>query len=206
MYIRLRSRFFLLFICFLAIAALSGVSFAYEFTADFIMKGGTISGKGKVWVKGQKMRQEFGEQMGKMITIIDLDQGLSWVLMPANKTYIMNKIRTKGKGFSPENFAEMQQGEMEGQISLVGTETVNGYECDKYLITFKNTKMGTMTQWFSKKLNYPIKMIYKSAMMGDVVSELKDIKIEHVKDSLFEIPSGYTEMKQPTIPQMPIKE
>lgn len=206
MYIKIRLRFFILFMGFLTIVALSGISFASEFTADFIMKGGAMSGKGKVWVKGQKMRQEFGDQMGKMITIIDLDQGFSWVLIPANKTYIKNKIKTKGKGFRPDNFVGMQQGQMEAQIKLVGTEKVNGYNCDKYLITFENKQMGIMTQWFAKKLNYPIKIINKSTMMGDVVSELKDIRRVSVKDSLFKLPSGYKEMKQPQIPQMPIKE
>lgn len=77
MYNKIRLRFFILFMGFLAIVALSGISFASEFSADFIMKGSTMSGKGKVWVKGQKMRQEFSSQMGKMITIMDLDQGFS---------------------------------------------------------------------------------------------------------------------------------
>jgi len=206
MYIKLKLRLFMFFMGFLAVVALSGISFASEFSADFIMKGSTMSGKGKVWVKGKKMRQEFGGQMGKMVTIMDLDQGFSWVLIPANKTYIKNKIKTKGKGFRPDNFLGMQQGPMEAQIKLVGTETINGYKCDKYLITYKNKQMGTMTQWFAKKLNYPIKMINKSAMMGEFVSELKGIKKGGVKDSLFKLPSGYKEMKQPQMPQMPIKE
>jgi len=206
MYIKLKLRLFMFFMGFLAVVALSGISFASEFSADFIMKGSTMSGKGKVWVKGKKMRQEFGGQMGKMVTIMDLDQGFSWVLIPANKTYIKNKIKTKGKSFRPDNFLGMQQGPMEAQIKRVGTETINGYKCDKYLITYKNKQMGTMTQWFAKKLNYPIKMINKSAMMGEFVSELKDIKKGGVKDSLFKLPSGYKEMKQPQMPQMPIKE
>ena len=115
---------------------------------------------------------------------MDLDQGFSWALIPANKTYIKNKIKTAGKGFRPDNFVGMQQGQMEAQINLVGTEKVNGYNCDKYLITFENKQMGTMTQWFAKKLNYPIKMINKSTMMGEFVSELKDIRRGGVKYSV----------------------
>jgi len=186
-------------------AAFSGLALASEFSADIIMKGGPMSGKGKVWVKGQKMRQEFGHQFGKMIMIMDMDQGFNWVLMPESKTYIKNKIKTKGKGFRPENFMGMQQDQMKAQIKLVGTETVNGYKCDKYLITFENKKMGTMTQWFAKKLNYPIKMINKSAIMGEIITELQNIKRGGVKDALFKIPSDYKEIQQPRIPQMPIK-
>jgi len=205
-YIKMRLRFFMVFVVFLAIFALSGISFASEFSADLIMKGSAMSGKGKVWVKGQKMRQEFGGQMGGIITIMDLDKGFSWVLMPANKSYIKSKTNTKGKGFSPDNFVGMQQGQMAAQVKRVGTETVDGYKCDKYLITYKNKQMGSMTQWFAKKLNYPIKMINKNSMAGDFTSQLENIKKGNVKDSLFKLPSGYKEMKQPQIPGMPVKE
>lgn len=111
----------------------------------------------------------------------------------------------KGMGFRPENFVGMQQGQMQSQIKRLGTETVNGYKCDKYLITFNDKRMGTITQWFAKKLEYPIKMINKSEMMGEVVTELQNIKTGSIKDSLFKIPPGYVEMGQPQIPQMPAR-
>ena len=190
MHTKIKRFFFGLLMGFMAIFAFSGVSLASEFSADIVMKGGPMPGTGKVWVKGQKMRQEFGDQAGKMIIIMDLDKGYSWILMPEAEAYIKNKMDTKGKGFRPENFAGMQQGQMKAQIKRLGTEKVNGYNCDKYLIRFKDKRMGTMTQWFAKKLEYPIKMINKSDMMGEVVTELQNIKRGSVKDSLFKIPSG----------------
>ncbi|MEA2039184.1 MAG: DUF4412 domain-containing protein [Thermodesulfobacteriota bacterium] len=205
MHTKIKPLFFALLMGLMAIFAFSGVSLASEFSADIVMKGGPMPGKGKVWVKGQKMRQEFGDQAGKMIMIMDLNKGYSWMLMPEAEAYIKNKMDTKGKGFRPENFAGMQQGQMQSQIKRLGTETVNGYECDKYLITFKDERMGTMTQWFAKKLGYPIKMINKSDMMGEVVTELRNIKKGNVQDFLFKIPPGYREMERPQIPQMPTK-
>jgi outer membrane lipoprotein-sorting protein len=195
---------FALFACLTTMFALAGLALAAEFSADVIMKGDPMFGQGKVWVKGQKMRQEMGDPAGKMIMIMDLDQGFHWVLMPQSKTYMKTEINSKGEGFTPENFTGTQQGSMEAEVKRLGTETVGGYKCDKYLVTFKDKKMGTMTQWFSKKLNYPIKMINKSSMMGEVVTELQNIKIGSVKDALFKIPPGYTEMKLPQIPQMPV--
>lgn len=203
MHTKIKPLFFALLMGLMAISAFSGVSLASEFSADVVMKGGPMPGTGKVWVKGQKMRQEFGDQAAKMIMIMDLDKGYSWMLMPETKAYIKNKIDTKGKGFSPENFAGMQQGQMKAQIKRLGTEKVNGYKCDKYLITFKDERRGIMTQWFAKKLGYPIKMINKNDMMGEVVTELQNIKRGSVKDSLFKIPSGYKEMVLPQAPQMP---
>jgi len=202
MNIKIKPRLPMLLTCLLTIAAFSGLAVASEFSADIVMEGGSMSGKGKVWVKGNKMRQEFGDQFAKVITIMDLDQGINWVLIPENKAYMKNKLETKGKGFRPENFAGMQQGQMKAQIELVGAETVKGYACDKYLITFENKQMGTMTQWFAKELNYPIKTINESAQMGKVVTELQNIKKGGVKDDLFKIPEGYKEMEQPLMPQM----
>jgi hypothetical protein len=94
---------------------------------------------------------------------------------------------------------------MESQLKRLGTETVRGYKCDKYLLTFKNKQMGTMMQWFSIKLSYPIKMVNKSDMMGEVISELQNIKKASVRDDLFIVPSDYREMPSPQIPQMPTK-
>ena len=195
-----------LFACLITMAAFSGVAAASEFTAAFVMKGGPMSGKGKIWVKGNKMRQEFGDQLGKMVTIIDLDQGMHWVIIPEGKMYMKNTIETTGEGFRPENFAGMQQGQMKAKVKLVGSEKVNGYACDKYVVTFENKEMGTMTQWFAKKLEYPIKTINESPQMGKIVTVLENIKKESVKDDLFKVPAGYEEMKQPMMPQMPTEE
>ncbi len=180
-----------------------GIAEASEFLADVVMKGGMMSGNGKVWVKGQKVRQEMGAQTEKMITIMDLDQGFQWMLMPDSKMYIKTKIQSKGKGFRPENFVGMQQGPMEAQIKRVGTETVKGYKCDKYLFTFKNKEMGTMTQWFAIKLGYPIKIVNETDTMGEVITELQNIKKASVRDDLFIVPSDYQEIQQPQMPQMP---
>jgi outer membrane lipoprotein-sorting protein len=184
-------------------AVFSGIAEASEFLADVVMKGGMMSGNGKVWVKGQKARQEMGTQAEKMIIIMDLDQGFQWMLMPDSKMYMKTKIQSKGKGFRPENFVGMQQGPMEAQIKRVGTETLKGYKCDKYLFTFKNKEMGTMTQWFAPKLGYPVKIVNETDTMGEVITELKNIKKASVRDDLFIVPPDYQEIKQPLIPQMP---
>ena len=187
----------------IAMATFSGAVEASEFLADVVMKGGMMSGDGKVWVKGQKMRQEMGTGAEKMIMIMDLDQGFQWTLMPDSKMYMKTKIEAKGQGFRPESFVGMQQGPMEAQIKRIGTETLNGYKCDKYLFTFKNKQMGTMTQWFSIKLGYPIKIVNKSDMMGEVITELHNIKKTSVRDDLLIVPSDYQEMALPQMPQMP---
>jgi hypothetical protein len=183
----------------------SGLAEASEFLADFVIKGEMMSDSGKLWVKGHKARQEMGAQAEKIIMIMDLDQGFQWTLMPDVKMFIKTKIQSNGKGFRPENFVGMQQGPMEAQIKRIGTETLKGYECDKYSLIFKNKEMGTMTQWFAIKLGYPIKIINTSDMMGEVITELQNIKTASVRDDLFTVPSDYKEIQQSQIPQMPFE-
>jgi hypothetical protein len=195
----------MLFASVITVAAFSGFAEASEFLADFVIKGEQMSDSGKLWVKGHKARQEMGAQADKMIMIMDLDQGFQWTLMPDVKMFIKTKIQSNGKEFRPENFVGMQQGPMEAQIKRVGTETVKGYKCDKYLITYKNKEMGTMTQWFAIKLGYPIKIINTSDMMGEVVTKLQNIKKASVRDDLFIVPSDYQEIKGSQIPQMPVE-
>jgi hypothetical protein len=189
----------------ITMAAFSRLAEASEFSADVVMKGGMMPGSGKVWVKGQKVRQEMGAQTGKMIMIMDLGQGFQWTLMPDSKMYIKTKIQSKGKGFRPENSVAMQKGPMEAEIERVGTETIKGYKCDKYLFTFKNKQMGTMTQWFAIKLGYPIRIVNETDMMGEVITELQNIQEESVRDDFFDVPSDYQEMQRPQIPKVPIE-
>ena len=180
-----------------------GTSEASEFLADVVMKGGMMSGDGKVWVKGHKSRQEMGSQAEKMILIMDMDQGYHWTLMPDMKMYLKTRIPSKGKGFHPESFVGMASGQLDAEVKRLGSETVKGYKCDKYLFTFSDKKMGIMTQWFPIKLGYPIKTVNKSDMMGEVITELHNIQKTSIQDELFKIPSDYREMPSQQMMQMP---
>ena len=98
-----------------------------------------------------------------------------------------------------------QLGQMEAEITKTGTEMVQGYKCDKYVFTFKNKQMGTMTQWFSQKLGYPIKTVNKIDKMEEIITELHNIQKTNIQDDLFIVPSGYQEMPITQMPQMPGK-
>jgi hypothetical protein len=171
---------------------------AADFSADLVISGGTMNGQGKIHVKGYKMRQDVTiSGMGETVQITDLDNGYTYVLTPETKTYIKMKVETDGKGFRPENFTSMHSGDLKADVKKEGREEVNGYGCDKYVITYENVQMGSMTQWFADDLNYPVRIVFKSDMMGEVVQELQNIRPGNVDASLFDLPAGYTEMKMP---------
>ena len=184
------------------VLAFSGMTFAAEFTADLIQKRQGIEMKGKIYVKGEKMRMDMTMEGEKTSTITRIDKKIVWIIKHEDKMYMEmpSMVGTLHAGKVDEDLKKI------ADKKKVGTEKVNSYKCDKYLITYKDKSMGKMTQWISKKLNYPIKMVYHSSY-GDMYTEYKNIKEGKVKDSVFEIPKGYEKMSMPGIggqmPRMP---
>jgi outer membrane lipoprotein-sorting protein len=170
------------------ILAFSGLAIAAEFSADLIQKMGDEVKKGKIFVKDNKMRMEFEEG----ITIMDLATGKTITIQPEEKMYI------EMPGMGPMATVDESDKELSKIATKkhVGTEKISGYKCDKYLITYHDKAMGKMTQWYSKKLKYPIKIVYHGPE-GEMLTEYKNIKEGRVSDSLFKVPAGYQKMAIP---------
>ena len=177
------------------LSGVTALALAAEFSADMVHKMGAMTKEGKFFIKGKKMRMEGG--MGHGITIVDGNTGIVQVLQPAQKAYMEMKKGTQAMD-------PAQQDEELAKIAdkkFLGTETVNGYQCDKYLYTYHDKKRGTLTQWYSKKLEYPVKMLHSSPE-GETTFEYRNIKEGGVADSLFQIPAGYTKTEMPGMPGM----
>jgi outer membrane lipoprotein-sorting protein len=174
------------------IFVLSGSSIAAEFSADLLLKQDGKNTTGKVYVKGDKTRQEFVQQGQKQITIMRPDKGVTWILMPAEKIY-MEMSSQEGPAYNPQLDQNIKD---KAEIKSLGKETVNGYVCDKSQYIYHDTSLGTLTQWISKKFNYPIKTEYKSSS-GYMLIEYKNIQEGNVQNSLFEVPGDYALMSLP---------
>ena len=190
------------FIALVCVVSFPEMTFAAEFTADSIQKQHGMEMKGKIYVKGDKMRMDTRKEGEKTSTINRIDKKIIWIVDHRDKMYME----------MPAMVDTLQASKIDVDLTKiadkkkVGTEKVNGYKCNKYLITYKDKSMGTMSQWISKKLDYPIKMVYHSSY-GDMYTEYKNIKEGRVKDSVFEIPKGYKKMAMPSMggqmPRMP---
>jgi hypothetical protein len=116
--------------------------------------------------------------------------------MPAEKMYMEMPISQEAQEKMLIKKPEEQAG-----MKLVGTETVNGFECDKYeyeeAAPHKNQPVKHFV-WIAKKLQMPIKV---KAADGSFSMEYQNIKMGGVADSLFEVPQGYQKMAMPF--QMP---
>lgn len=168
----------------------SGVSLSAEFSADLVQKTAGMTTTGKVYIKDHKMRMEMDTPGGKSINLMDIETGAMQMLQPAQRMYFEMRAPKAGVVTTEEALANI------ADKKHLGTEKVNGQQCDKYEITYHDRSLGKMTQWFSKALNYPIKIIYHGPQ-GESVMEYKNIKQGNIDSSLFRIPSGYHKMSVP---------
>ena len=184
-----------LFIIGLGIAA---PSHAAEFSADMIQKSSMGNSEGKVFVKGENLRQEMTMGGQNQIMIFQKEKGIVWVLMPQLKMY-MEMTAGGQQDMSPPTPEEMEK---MGDKKYLGEEKVNGYKCKKYSYTSNDTSVGTSTMWISKKLNFPIKTEMEGSS-GPMSMEYKNIQEKKIPDSLFNLPAGYKKLSMPMMPKMP---
>jgi hypothetical protein len=170
--------------------------FAGEFSADMVVKGETTTSK--IYVKGTKYRMEQEEDGQDIIIIVDMDAMVTRVLMPSEKMY-MEIASDDIQSLANDPFQSAKKTESMGESTLLGTETISGYKCDKYLITREGTDV--MTQWISKKLEFALKVVtHEGEQMTMVLENISEDKLD---DSLFEIPDGYTPMGPLPMEELP---
>ena len=155
--------------------------FAAEFSSDVVNRvNGKETDKGVIYVKNNLRRVESGTGDASIVTIIDVNKKMGWVLIPGEKVYTKLDI-----GFLLNKDAD------KADKKVVGRESLDNYECTKIEYTYKNIAYGVLTQWYSDKLEFPIKIVHN--MDGKEISktEYKNIKMRKINDSLFSIPRGY---------------
>jgi hypothetical protein len=168
----------------------AGLAQAAEFSATMITKAGGHEIPGKVFIKGDKMRNEIQAGGQSVINIMRPDKKLVWIIMPQQKAYMEMPI-TQETQQKMMTLTEKQKAKMK----KVGTETIDGYTCDKYETTMDHQgKSMKVYTWIATDLGVPIKIVSED---GSFAMEYKDIKTGGVADSLFEAPQGYQKMKMP---------
>lgn len=178
--------------CFLVFSL---VASAAEFQADFVQKRQDMEINGKFFVKGKKTRMDF-DMMGQKTSVITrLDKKVMWNVQHGAGMYMEMPVLDS----HPEAINFDEELKKVAVKKKIGAEKVNGYMCDKYEIIYHDKQKGKMTTWVSKKLNFPIKMVYDSPM-GKMYTEYRNIKTGGVKNSFFEVPQGFQKMAMPTMP------
>jgi len=176
-------------IIFLAqmVPGLSALVHAVEFSADMvIVPKGDEPMKGKIYVKGEKIRQETVEEGETQVMIIRPDKKVTWMISPDEKTYMEMPYQASDKTF------EEWTAEKEKNAKYLGEETLSATPCKKY----EAVEDGEKTVfWIAKQFPFPIKV-----EDSEVTMEYKNIKLAAPDDSLFELPAAYEKMSAPIVP------
>jgi outer membrane lipoprotein-sorting protein len=183
---RARMGAFILALMFLVV----GAAQAAEFSATMIAKSGGQETQGKIFVKGDKVRNEIKAGGETQISIIRPDKKMMWLIMPAEKSYMEMPL-------NPQASAQtmIKKPESQVEMKLLGQETVNGYKTEKYETSVKHRGKAVKEYiWLSKKLGMPIKV---AAVDGSHSMEYRDIQEGGVSDALFQPPQGYQKMQMP---------
>lgn len=180
------------------IFVLSGMGMAAEFTADMIQTGQKMLYKGKLYVKGGKLRQEISVGV-KQIVIERPDKKLVWTCDPSDKTYmVVTNAIIRGID-DPRARARLKE---IGKAKPPTKETINGYLCTKRVWIGKGAPAKSLTEWRSDKLGMNVKILIKETSATRVI-EYKNIKLGKVPDSVFEVPKGYHLVPTPSAPVQP---
>lgn len=188
MFSRPQARMWALSLAFIFLWA--GAVQAAEFSATMIAKSEGQETQGKIFVKGNKMRNETKAGGRTQISIIRPDKKMMWLVMPAEKAYMEMRL-------NPQATRQMMIKEPAKQVKMkfLGKETVNGFETEKYETSV--THRGKTVKeyiWLSKKLGMPIKV---AAADGSYSMQYRDIKTGGVADALFTPPPGYRKIQMP---------
>jgi len=185
--------------CFASLVLLPGSAFTAEFSATLIRSGGgEEAGTSTVYLKGDLRREEVSEE-GEVaaVMIYRPDKGVIWTLMPDEKMYMEMPLQAGATG-AHESVKSL---DASAKREDMGKEKINGFDCEKRRYIKSNVTRGSITVWYSPKLDYPVKIHIKTDDQElDLVMEYKDIKPGKIPASKFEVPSGYEPIIEPEFP------
>ena len=121
----------------LGLMMLLGVSFAQaaQFTATMVTKAGSMEIPGKITVKDDLVRNEVNTGGQTSIHILRPDKQVVWIVLPQQKAYVEMPITQEAR----QKMMPITE-EQKAKMTKVGSETINGYVCDKYESTMQRTR------------------------------------------------------------------
>jgi outer membrane lipoprotein-sorting protein len=135
----------------------------------------------EMWVEGNKIRAEMDQQGQTIVMLIDYDEGVAYMYMPAeNFAYEMPL------GQAPESAVEQAQAVADYSPHIIGTETMDGKVC---LVAEYTIGQASVKMWIWKEHGFPIR-IESTAPEGKTVTEFQNIDFADIDDSKFELPAG----------------
>ncbi|MBI5190499.1 MAG: DUF4412 domain-containing protein [Nitrospirae bacterium] len=163
-----------------------------NFSADAVVttgEGGTASFK--LYQKGAKQRYEM-EDAGGGVQIVRPDRMLTWTVMTSEKMYME-------MSFKPDARYAVNNPEQKADMKFIANEKIDGHPTKKYRVTMKSADTGKDEggyAWMATDLKDVV--IKFESLDGRDKFQYKNIKLgDGSKDSLYEVPKGFTKMDMP---------
>jgi hypothetical protein len=179
------------------LALVLGPSFmtAQQFTADLIRSKPAGAANSKIYVSGDKIRFETVGAPNGSAVIMDLTQGTSMMLVPDNKSYIVNRpgytphLTPFFRVADPDNACEAWEkaAGKPGTCTKVGDDRVGERKAVKYSGTAQNGDTGYA--WVDRSLHFVIKWEGQKT-----AAEFQNIQEGPQAAALFLPPPGYDKM------------
>ena len=158
-----------------------------QFSADQVMMMAGKEMTSRLYVDGGNLRTETTmERVGTMVSIVNGEQKVLWMLMPNNM--YMEKPLGVEEDLSRKAWMDDEHREH------LGRETVNGVECDKYRLTDAKTPTFLFT---AVNTGFPVQMVTEDKSLR---IEWRNVKPGPQAASLIQLPPGYRKMALPSFP------
>lgn len=158
----------------------------------------------KVYSDLNSYRYEFEESGMKGIVIVKPKKNKTYVLMP-DQQYVHITSCDGMMSRMNDPWQSYQWFKNYGTEKALGSEKVNGYQCNKLALYQNDSKVFSAS--FSEKLNFPLAI--QSEIEENTYMRLENIEPWNADPAFFEIPENYTEVDErmrPVIPEPPPPE
>lgn len=162
-------------------ASIPGMYFEMDMEVPELGKMSTA----KFWIKDNNMRNEMEspDGSGTLIYIVYGDQQEAYMILGDNIAMRIDIAQAMEGVTKPgDTYADID----ETKAQLVGQETINGKDCAVFEVSegSENVKY-----WIWKEYGFPVKV--EITVDGQTTTvEYKNVKVEDIPDSMFEIPAG----------------
>lgn len=171
---------------------MAGNVLAADFTGKLYLKQGSEISEGTIFVLSPKYCLELVQYGEKGKIIVDTEKNATTIMLFSEKEY--RTIASDDMISLMNNpFMSYQHSLDQGKEVFLGSEMVQGYECDVYQIIIADTP--AMTKWQAKKLEFPLKIVQHGQQERTI--EILDIEEKAVNPLVFAIPEGFTKWVDP---------
>jgi hypothetical protein len=160
-----------------------------------------MSGNGKIFAKGTKLRLEMSTAGHALTVIADTANNKGFVLMDAQHLAMEMSAQMASGQVALCSTKDVEGCFKRKGYKVTGKETYGGHPCVIYEGTEKSGKTTVAQKiWRPTDLKevFMLKMVSKADNGKEVIAELSGVKTSKLQDSIFKVPTGYKMMSMPS--------